>query len=468
MSNYLANINAIFTSYGLSKIDDIILGADIPNFTKLIIGDVPIELNENITLENFPYTYAFPVLEVKNNGMQKTVTISAEIPNETGKINIESIGLICTENNKDYLFAYAKQTLYKPSKLEISYALDITLDFNLSIINFNSDNLNFNASGIFYSSVADFINARAAFNTAIIALEKSHIKNAITTGYNRPQVQYVENNKLYNNVIDLHNILETSLTYDIINASGTETHITDIYYNRKDYDFNSYKIMNLSNFSSQITSNNLIKLIDGSYSKTNYTVNGYDFNQTAYIQFFNGLLKSEKSTVTPINRTILIQLQLGNPTIPLGTDGVIIQQIGESKIIIGEEDYADTFIIQRYKGLLTLDISYNSGRAYCEINLTPNQWADLVDGLHNLVFYCDISDIENPILNVYLDGIKLNTTNVLTEGIFNKSNTLGSVLLNYSLYVTPYTNNGNYINKIACFDRILTDEEIYQISILPK
>ena len=117
MPNYLQGTTSIFTTFGLSKMEDILVGTSALKFTKIVISDKQVTLDETITLDNINVTYSFDITNVKNNIGSRLVTVSAEIPESVQNMDIKIIGLVCTDNtNTDYLFAYANVSIKKPAR----------------------------------------------------------------------------------------------------------------------------------------------------------------------------------------------------------------------------------------------------------------------------------------------------------------------------------------------------------------
>lgn len=468
MPNYIQGTTSLFTSYGLSKMDDILIGNSALQFTRIVVSDREIDLNEENTIDDINITYSFEVTDVRNNLGNRTVSVIAEIPESVQNMDIRTIGLVCTDSNTntDYLFAFAQVFIKKPASYgRNKYILILNLDFNLGIVNFNYENLLLGATEVQYASVQNFMDESAIINTDIIALEHANLTNTLDIGFNKPQVYYniEQNNKELINAF--YESIDFANTGKIVNSFGNTTNITDAFYNIVNSSYNNYKLTNLANYSSNIFKNDLTTYNNGNYITTNFAKNAFDFTNTSYISVTNDLFKSYQDTVNVINKTLLIQFTLAGTVYGnnYNTDGVIIQKMSTDN----SEFEGSIFSLQKQNNQLTVDVNYANGYCSATTELTRFELSNLSIGLHTLTLSCDTSDVNNPNIIMYIDGkgIELEQS---YAGEYLWDYTGNYTLLNYSEGIIPYTNFGNFIRKIVCFDRILSAQEIQALSILPK
>lgn len=461
MPNYLQGTTSIFTTFGLSKMEDILVGTSALKFTKIVISDKQVTLDETITLNSINVTYSFDVTDVKNNTSSRLVTVSAEIPESVQNMDIKIIGLVCTDNtNTDYLFAYANTNIKKPARGNRNkYKLTLILDFNLNIINFNSENLLFGIPEIQYATMQNYIDETAILNTDIIALEHANLNNTINIGYNKPQTYFNKEQNIKENINAFFETVDFANTYNIINKNGILTNITDAFYNITNNTYSAYKLINLAKYESNITESNYNIYRNNNYIPFNRTINTFNLNNSSYINVNNELFKGYNDNINIINKTLLIQFTLAGTVYgssEYNTDGVILEKISDNFTI---------FSLQKQSSQITLSLDYNSGSGYASTNLDRFDLSNLSKNIHTLAISLDIAN--NPNIIMYLDGNLLEITQSF-EGEYISQYYENALLTNFSKFLIPYTNNGNFIRKILCFDRILTSQEVLALSTLPE
>lgn len=459
MSEYIGGTSGILTTYGIEKLNEIIAETNNFTFSKIFISDKTHPLNENSTINDITYNYIFPIDNIKNDIGNKVISFTALIPPEITNYDIRTIGIICTENNENNLFAYSSVALNKPSKTELFYTLEISINYSVGIIPFNYNNFHFNTSKVNYANITTYFSVLGSYNTTVISLEKNHLSNAKITGYNKAQEEYKNELNLYSITNNFQNINNYSNINTIINQSGLETNIIDAFYNDQSTIYSSYKLLDLADFTYLIQNKNNIKYTNNSYNIETKSTYFADYNNSSYIDINNDLMKSTKNNISCINKTLLIQLTLDESG--TSTDGIILQKINK------ENNDKNIFIIKKIANQINIKVFFDSGYIEGTTQLTQLEFKNLTSGLHNIVITCDASNRINEMLTLYIDGIKI-AIDTYSTGTYNSDYTGDFILTNYDIIERKYTNNGNYINKILCFDRILSDDEISAISLSLK
>lgn len=461
MSNYLASSSGILTNYGLEKINEILVGKNNVDFAnaRIFISDKQVVLDETSTINNISYSYTFPIYKVKNDVSNKYITLSAIIPPEITNFSIRSMGIICEENNIQYLFAYSSVALNKPSRKDIYYTLELTISYDLSIVNFNIDNLAFNTSEIDYATVSDYESIQKAYNTCVTSLEHAHFENALITGYNKPQKVYFDEQILNKHINCFENVIDYVNLFNIVNQQ-VSTNITDAFYNIKDFNYSKYLMLNLADYSAKIEDKATIKENNNNYTKSINSQYVIDYANTSYIKVNNKLMTSRNDNIGLINKTMLIKLLVDGTGVE--TDGVILQKVGT-----GETTAGDIFTLQKQSNQIIIKVYFNSGYIECTTQLTKQEFSLLTQEEHNLIITCDTTKENSNMISMYINGEKISTFCTVQGNLDNEPS--GSfVLTNYDILHKKYTTNNNYIDKICCFNRILTDDEIYHIGLSLK
>lgn len=475
MSNYIKNTNAIFTTYGLNIMKSIINEEKISDLAngKIFLSSTPTILDETKELSDFSYSYTFPITSVENNTITKTLKIQAVVPNDANNLDVRTIGLTHIDNNKEYLFAYASVSMNKPASSKDNYTLSIDINFNLGVVNFDWNNLSFDTSKIAYATMEDFITRVACVNTDIVSLEHAHTKNTEIIGKNQAQVVYKKCQGIKGDTDNFFNVINYINTEYLLKNTAIQKNITDAFYNTVSTPYSSYRLINVANINSTIEQKNISTFNKGRYYRNNLIYNKINYDSTAYIDVNNKIMTSNTDTLNIINSTIMIQCTLGKD---YGYMNILSKQDNNDSIFsIQLQELYPQLSTENNSTLspsqLVISCSYNNGTLIANTNLEMYQIAKLTKSLHTYILYCTIESVTGtdnliPRLHLFIDNEEIELEQSTNGEYVNNITSNNTTLYNYTIDNGLYTTYDTYIRKIIGIDRILTTNEIYQLSLL--